>query len=505
MGDGEAVSTFPSLLDDSAQVSAEHLRDVAHAKRFLERWTMDPSYQESYAADPEAALASIGVALSPSEADPLVDPEVAARVISEAQAGNVDACPLVVRRYRAFIEEKIANRQSKRTAGEPSDARLAAWRRRQVNRSTGELGAVRASAIVHAPVSIELSKGCTVGCWFCGVAAPRFDHNWPYTPENAKLWHEVLEVLRDILGPAAAEGFLYWATDPLDNPDYERFLTGFHTVLGRCPQTTTAIAHKDVARTRRLLELTQSLGTWIDRFSITSLKFLHTVHETFTPEEMLRIECVPQNREASATNRKSNAGRAREFSDRRSGELVSAETSSTIACVSGFLFNMVDKSVKLITPCNASSRWPLGYWIVAEGTFGTAGELRALLETMIARHCRKYLRAADTVRLRPDLRVAVEGDRVVLSALGATSTIGPLPDASSLASVLTEGTHEVTEIAVSRLDRYGIPPDATMTLLDELFRQGVLDEEPAVVPESAIPQARRGRRPVSVQLARDGA
>ena len=75
------------------------------------------------------------------------------------------------------------------------------------------------------------------------------------------------------------------------------------------------------------------------------------MHEGFTPEELLRVECVPQNKESAEGGliRKSNAGRARKFAKKRSGELVSEEQSSTIACVSGFLFNMVDRTVKLIS------------------------------------------------------------------------------------------------------------------------------------------------------------
>lgn len=505
MGESETDSGIPAILVSFSEATLDHVQEVAQVKRFLERWTMDPSYRDAYAADPRAALASLSIALRPDQVDPLIDSGLAARTSRELQGGNADACALAVRRYRAFIAEKHAHRQSLRTAGEPSDARLAAWRQRQINRSAGELGAVRAEAIVHAPMAIELSKGCTVGCWFCGVAAPRFDHNWPYTPQNASLWREVLGVLQDVVGPAAREGFLYWATDPLDNPEYEHFLTDFHTVLGQCPQTTTAIAHKDVARTRRLLELTDSLGSYIDRFSITSLKFLDAVHAAFTPDEMLRIECVPQNREATDHYRKSNAGRAREFATRRAGELVAADNSSTIACVSGFLFNMVEKSVKLITPCNASDRWPLGYWILAEGTFGTAAELRALLESMIAGSCRRYLRGADTVRLRKDLRVSVEDERVKLSSLGTTYKIGPLPDAGAFTNLLTAGISEVVDVAVGRQERYQVPPAETMALLDKLFRLGLVDEEPAVVPESAIPQPRRMRRTAHAQLARDGA
>ncbi len=89
-----------------------------------------------------------------------------------------------------------------------------------------------------------------------------------------------------------------WATDPLDNPDYERFLADFHDVLGRCPQTTTAQPHKDTERTRELLRLSHSLGSPVDRFSIISLNVLNRVHVAFSPGELLRVDCIPQNREA---------------------------------------------------------------------------------------------------------------------------------------------------------------------------------------------------------------
>ncbi len=46
-------------------------------KRFLERWTMDPKYQEAFASDPEAALTDLGIDLTPAEVIPLVDREAA--------------------------------------------------------------------------------------------------------------------------------------------------------------------------------------------------------------------------------------------------------------------------------------------------------------------------------------------------------------------------------------------------------------------------------------------
>ena len=56
-----------------------------------------------------------------------------------------------------------------------------------------------------------------------------------------------------IVGDAAGRGLCYYATEPLDNPDYECFLVDFHAEFGRVPQTTTAAATRDIERTRRLL------------------------------------------------------------------------------------------------------------------------------------------------------------------------------------------------------------------------------------------------------------
>src|SRR6266516_439208 len=123
-------ASYYRLLGDLSDVPDEYIRDVSHMKRFLERWTMDPKYQEAFASDPEAALTALGIELTPAEAIPLMDRESALE----------------------------ATRQD------------------------------RADQIVHAPVAFELSKGCTVGCWFCGVAATKFEHTWRYTDENGRLW-----------------------------------------------------------------------------------------------------------------------------------------------------------------------------------------------------------------------------------------------------------------------------------------------------------------------------
>ena len=486
-----------ALLGDLSDVPQGYIRDVSHMKRFLERWTMDPKYQEAFAADAAAALAALGVELTPDEVIPLIVPEEATRATRLIHAGRAAEVPDAVLRYRAFIDEKIQHRRRLRAEVVPSDPALRAWRNRMISRCVGELGPDRADAIVHAPVAFELSKGCTVGCWFCGVAAPKFEHTWPYTPENAKLWRETLEVVGEVYGPSARQGFLYWATDPLDNPDYEHFITAFYEVFGRCPQTTTAQGQKDTERTGRILRMAYSMGSEIDRFSIIALNSLYRIHEAFTPEELLRVECVPQNKESALAGRylKSNAGRARKFARKRGEELVPEEACSTSACVSGFLFNLVDRSVKLISPCNAGERWPLGYWVIAEGTFGSGEELRELMRSMIEENIKDSLSVRDTVRLRPDVKLVVgaaaggpgqsDSGSLQLVSMGLGLSFTDQPAADALASVRAAGVNTVEQIAIYRRDSAGVHPAATLTMLDRMFEKGFLDEEPAGPQQSA--------------------
>jgi radical SAM family RiPP maturation amino acid epimerase len=474
----DSSGEFYSLLGDLSAVPADYIQDVALIKRVLERWTMDAKFRSVFDEDPSGAIESLGISLHPNSVLPILGRA------ADPDAPDAERHELLLHRYRAFCREKTDHRAQLKREGEATAPRMAAWRRRQMNRCRGELGSGRDDAIIHAPAAFELSKGCTVGCWFCGVAAPKFDHWFPYTSENAGLWQGTLTTMRELVGESLNHGFLYWATDPLDNPDYERFVADFANILGRCPQTTTAIAYKDIERTRNLLRLSSSLGSVIDRFSTISLNSLNRVHEGFTAAELLRVELVPQNRDAAVVQRKSNAGRARKFASKRSDEMVAPEESSTIACVSGFLFNMVERSVRLITPCNASDRWPLGYWVLGEGTFDTTDELRELVNSLMREHMREALRPDDIVRLRPDLEVTVEQGELKVASRGHGLAFRAMTDLEGLAALLTEGTHSAADIALERARSANVELTTTFALLDHLFTQGLIDEEPTPAPAS---------------------
>lgn len=92
-------------------------------------------------------------------------------------------------------------------------------------------------------------------CWFCGVGAEKLTGWSHYIPENAKLWQDTLDVCRDVIGDTVCNGFCYWASDPLDNPDYPKFIEDFRNTYGRYPQTTTAIPLRNEEITRQALDI----------------------------------------------------------------------------------------------------------------------------------------------------------------------------------------------------------------------------------------------------------
>ncbi len=396
---------YHALLGDLSDVPPDYIRDVAHMKRFLERWTMDPLHG--------------GTRPGPGRTD-------RARAGRHRAVQGLHGRLLVLRRGRAEVRAHLAVHPGPRhpVAGVPRSAR----------RGLRAVGQARVPLLGHRPAG---------------------------------------------------------------QPDYERFLADFHDVLGECPQTTTAQGQKDIERTRALLRLASSMGSAVDRFSVIALNSLNRIHDGFTPEELLRVECVPQNKEAAQAGRylKSNAGRARKFAHKRAGELVTEQQSSTIACVSGFLVNMVDSSVRLISPCNASERWPLGYWVLASGEFGSAGELRDLLRSMIDEHVRDGLSVLDLVRLRRDVRMVVEPDRLQVISPGLGLAFDGQPMAGELAALLADGTHTVEQVALRRRSTARVAPIQTLAVLDRLFAQGFFDEEPPATAEGPemLPLAVTGR------------
>ena len=439
------------------------MADIAHTKRLLERWEGDDAFRELLQQSPSEATRLYGLQADAEALRPVWDAN-----FDQSTPGLADC----VKRHRAFVGEKMAHREELRRTSKPLSPNFHAWRVRQMARTTSQLGAVRAHGIVHPLAAFELSKGCSVGCWFCGVSAPKLGDILEYNDAHRGLWRDVCQVWREEIGPASEQAFLYWATDPMDNPDYEKFACDFHELCGYFPQTTTALPLRDVERTKRLLRLSEERGCLLNRFSLLTLKILDRVHEAFRPEEMTFVELVLQIRKETLS--KAVAGRTLEKALKTG---VTDYQAGTIACISGFLVSMVDRSVRLISPCPASERWPLGYQIFGEGTFNTAEEFRKVLQRLTSPEVMpSTVNWQHRVGLRRDLSWQVGERGLKVSSTFLHQTFGGLGGEAleKLGQLLAQGDLSAEEVAL----QVGADLPTVFLTLNQMLAVGVLDEEP---------------------------
>jgi radical SAM family RiPP maturation amino acid epimerase len=478
---GPEVLPPPRALPDNGQrrywawldrQSDEQRRTLSEIKRLLERYRADERFRAAF-RQPDADLVGLasryGIELDPREAWPILlrlDPDLPADggPMSTALAETWEACRAET---LLCLDDFLAS-------GDCPDVNpsFAAWRRRQISRAKSEL-AETGQSIKHPVIAFELSAGCSVGCWFCGVGAGKFRANYPYTPETRRLWRDLLTQCAEVLGSASQTGFCYWATEPTDNPDYVRFIEDFHAATGVIPSTTTAMPLRDPAVTRQILDLHARHGGLPNRFSILTLRTLDRVHATFSALDLLGVELVLQNPEA--LQQKAFAGRARDKAalvEKHNRKPLSDET--TIACVSGFLVNMVGGSIRLISPVRPSERWPLGYRVYGERRFKSALEFRRGMEALIAEHMPMTISASSRLAFRGDLAFERQADRFTLGSRGARYALGGFAGAGLLGEMLKDG-HSTLDDINTALAPFDADPLVVGDAVQRLFDKGLIE------------------------------
>ena len=465
---------------------------IGKVKRVLEWWASSEPFRKLIAEDPLEAARRYDLGFDPQAIRALWDPLFARDAREQGRA--VDPA---VAAYHKFFGDKTIWRGQVKEECTPSDPRFAAWRARQISRNVMENGGYD-DYIIHTPFAIETTEGCSVQCWFCGVGATKVANSFLYTPENAALWRECLTVLHNKIGPASKWGFLYWATDPLDNPDYELLASDFCDIIGMYPQTTTAQAHKHVERVRKLLKVSEARGCRVNRFSVLTEALLRRIYKAFTADELTNVEIVAQMNDSTTAKAAAGAFRQRAKTKR---QLIDTETRKlerlaeisnlvagneekkappqpgTIACVSGFLLNMVTRTIKLISPCRASEEWPLGYVVFDQRSFNDAMELEDHVEAMMAEHMPVKIDLKDRIRFNPNFRYQKHEDGFhVVSAMNELSfRRADMADyVLSLGDQVNSGRRTAAQIALSGFFEHGVPEANTIGTLEALFQRGLL-------------------------------
>lgn len=389
------------ILGDSNKDS-EQQRRVAHAFLFLELLQLDPDFRELFSEKPENALAKEGLTLSKEEALQFFQLNPNSKYPEYIQLYKC------VCEYYAYLGERLQRvkdiRDKTSVALHPA---LERFRQRQINRCWHQMGSSN-SGRVHVPLIFELSDGCSVGCPFCGVASEGLKSVFRASQDNKKLFEDILDVCEEIVGKASGEGTLYYASEPLDNPDYEIFADIFFSHFDKYPQITTAVAMRHPNRVKKILKKNMSIkNPSVHRFSVLTLECLRNIVEYFSPEELLYVELLGKYPEAQSTLIL-NAGRA--FDNRKSDD----EYTDSICCVSGFVVNMARRSVRLVTACPTNRKHPCGEIIYEEMNFTGAENFREKLTALINTYMPISMPMRVPFGIYPHLEIVREDTRILI-------------------------------------------------------------------------------------------
>lgn len=347
----------------------------AEFKRLLELCFGNPRFRQEFMKEQESCLASRQLHLhAPAALEAL-----------QALEGRrpVEGNPYL-RIYEEIIREVHETYEKEASSERIINPRFLAWYRRQVKRCRFQSMINRKKkGLFYLPVAFELSEGCGVGCPFCCLAAGKLKSVAPYTEENRKLWRGLLGRTQELLGGSVDVGVCYFATEPFDNPEYEKFLMDFHELFGRYPQTTTAAAVRDIPRMKAFLRFLgeESLRQAGVRFSVTSLEQLEEIHRVFSPKELEYVELLLNNPESVYAYSKS--GRAISLSE-TCGEKRFLDNASCI-CICGFVVNLAKKSILLAAPHPPDTGHPLGMRVYEERTFTGVEDYVRILKEMTKR------------------------------------------------------------------------------------------------------------------------
>lgn len=424
--------------------------NVSRVKRFMELFDGDIAFRAAVVA---------GMGVPPGQFGIDID-ATSLRCLWDADASDAPQSA-VVEAYRHARNRDLGAGRRSASRLEQRNPAYASWRSRQLGRCLTQTNPTRWH-LPHYPYAIELSDGCSIGCHYCCFDAPPVRAVARYTAENARLYRGILEALAAFFGPGTETGFLYWATDPLDNRDYERYLGSFRDVFGVPPRTTTAAWHRDLERSRALIRTCRREdGVSNLRFSINSLAQLHECLEAFSPDELAEVPLVLQNPESTTVRVAS--GRAADDS----GAAV-----DTNANVSGVLVNLVRRDMRLISPTSDLARWPLGYRLHDQASFDDEIDFLTVLghwqrEWMVERFDEAFV-----PRLREDLLLEARADRVVLSTSFTASTYEDALSLDVLRAI--DGSRSVARIREALSGRH--PADAIVGRLHGLYRGGLFEE-----------------------------
>ena len=286
-------SPYAEFLDTKSE---EELEELGKIKRFLECYQGDEELRniiKSGKVSLQQLARNRGIELDDiNSLRPLVDP----KFTHFRKDATIETWPLTAK-WDEFYQNTLETLKYYLWMGD-SDGEFKEfddWRKKQMLRTLMDVGGP-ANYLIHPPIAFELSDGCSVGCWFCGISAKKFGGHYELDQNGENEWRDILTSVKNVLGRGMSTGFCYWATEPLDHPDYDKFISTYFDVTGVIPQTTSAIPLKDIELTKKVLDMWSQSRFVPNRFSVLSTSIMKKIHAEFSPRELLGVEMVMQGK-----------------------------------------------------------------------------------------------------------------------------------------------------------------------------------------------------------------
>ena len=465
--------------------------EYAECKRLMEWYCADPEFRENAVDGIRKHLSENGIALEPEMVLEGIQLILAGRCATEDGERN----PLA--REKAERDRLVSEHLQMRMSPEQYAARPV-WHYTEVVRSRCRMEnreVRRHGNIYYFPLAFEVSSGCKVQCPFCGFRAKPWSENYAYTEVHRALWREILLISKEVIGNVAGEAPCYFATEPMDNPDYEQFLGDMREIFGHVPQTTSAAAQRDPRRTRQFLQFLgeeelRERGTY--RISVTSLAHFQQIMRTFTPEELEYVELLANNPES--VNRYSCSGRAaanqehlyenrgqeskgREGQNRErqiTGRQICEEKflRYSIDCVAGVRVNLVEGTMTFLEPELPDEMYPLGYRVREIVTFSDAESYRTGLMHLFRSYAFDSLPLWHPVQINRNVRMEERNGDILL--LG--DEIGYRMDAQPILKEIMESFREgaIPGKLLQALNAEKSGKKRILELLRDLYERGYL-------------------------------
>jgi hypothetical protein len=206
---------------------------------------------------------------------------------------------------------------------------------------------------------------------------------------------------------------------------------------------------------------------------------LFRIHDLYTPDELRDVELLMQMKDCP--REKVPGGRILEehqgMRNRKTGAyLDEIVPQGSIACVSGFLINMVRRDIQVVSPCYTCERWPYGYRVYDRAEFKDADDFPNVVRTLIERNMPLYPPAEAKARFRDDLLYKPADAGFDLISPNQIDHFTDEKAQGPVGALIARGNLSYSQLNEELSLVYRVNPLLAGIAINQLFEGGFLDE-----------------------------